>query len=93
MTSAMNNTSNQIRQIINQFEEEASQANQFYRKWSDNKDQKVSNVVEGQVKQLYSQFVREQGMVADQAYLMSGNKNSDQEVKLEFAKSEQQSST
>jgi len=50
MTSAMNNTSNQIRQIINQFEEEASQANQFYRKWSDNKDQKVSNVVEGQVK-------------------------------------------
>jgi len=50
MTSAMNNTSNQIRQIINQFEEEASQANQFYRKWSDTKDQKVSNVVEGQVK-------------------------------------------
>ena len=59
MTSAMNNTSNQIRQIINQFEEEASQANQFYRKWSDTKDQKVSNVVEGQVKKLYSQFVRE----------------------------------
>lgn len=77
MTSAMNNTSNQIRQIINQFEEEASQANQFYRKWSDDKDQKVNNVVEGQVNQLYKQFVKEQGLVADTAYLNDGVQNND----------------
>jgi archaellum component FlaC len=46
MGAAINNMNREIKHIIEEFEVEASQANKFYSKWSDQRDEKVNHVVE-----------------------------------------------
>jgi hypothetical protein len=46
MGAAMNNIHGDIRSVIEEVQEEASQAKKYYNKWTDQKDQKIHQIVD-----------------------------------------------
>ena len=55
----MNNMSDDIAKIMDEYEGEASEAKKYYSKWAGKNNQKIQEVVDAQVKELYSKFVSE----------------------------------